>query len=128
MPSRRLDLYNRVFAAQAQHFDPHYRTKVQGEYQWAKFELARAKPAPRRKNKPNDNAHMADPVFGGDSNCQQSGSRGREALSIDLEEEMQGLFGDSDEDFEDAEWSGTEWIDRPATTASGTHSADSAGF
>lgn len=41
-PSKyQLDLYNRVFNASASEFDPHYKTKVQGEYQWAKFEMAR---------------------------------------------------------------------------------------
>lgn len=114
-PTRqRLDLYNRVFNARSTHFNDHYRTKVAGEYQWAKFELAREKAPPTRRKGAEGKTKEKKNAGG-----TEGGELAAEAVDlvaapmVDLEEEMQDLFGEvgEEEEFEDSYWNGTEWVD-----------------
>ena len=115
-PSKhRLDLYNRVFGASSAEFNAHYRTKVLGEYQWAKFELAAqrtSQPSARRKRREG----------AADSAAEAAADAPEEAPPApDMEEEMRAMFGgvglaaEEDEDeFEAAVWNGSEWVDADA--------------
>jgi hypothetical protein len=104
----------RVFNASSAEFNQHYRTKVQGEYQWAKFELAREKTsAPRKSTQQSKKKKKKKQQEEEEEEAQEE-----EVLEIvappDLEEEMQGMFGgagDGDEgeedEFEESYWNGT---------------------
>jgi hypothetical protein len=104
----------RVFNASSAEFNQHYRTKVQGEYQWAKFELAREKTsAPRKSTQQSKKKKKKKQQEEEEEEAQEE-----EVLEIvappDLEEEMQGMFGGAgdgeegeEDEFEESYWNGT---------------------